>query len=65
MSTYGSAPKPKAPGNPKERMPKRMEKNIDPFNEQNTEDAAGGGKYNPWGKGSKKNPTNSSETTGP
>ena len=22
-------------------------------------------RYNPWGKGSKKNPTNSSETTGP
>ena len=22
-------------------------------------------RYNPWGKGSKKNPTNSSQTTGP
>ena len=22
-------------------------------------------RYNPWGKGSKKNPTNASETTGP
>ena len=63
MSTYGSAPKPKPPGNPKERMPKRNTQDIDPFNEQNTEDAAG--RYNPWGKGSKKNPTNSSETTGP
>jgi len=67
MSTYGSAPKPKPPGDPKTRMPKRKNnnQNIDPFNEQNTEDAAGGGRYNPWGKGSKKNPTNSSQTTGP
>ena len=65
MSTYGSAPKPKSPGDPKRRMPKRRNtQDIDPFNEQNTEDAAGG-RYNPWGKGSKMNPTKSSQTTGP
>ena len=42
-------------------------KNIDPFNSKSTESGSVNDdeRYNPWGKGSKKNPTSSSETTGP
>ena len=38
-----------------------------PFGSGNTEDGSANDetRYNPWGKGSKKNPTNSSQTTGP
>ena len=41
-------------------------KNI-PFGSGDTEGGSANDetRYNPWGKGSKKNPTNSSETTGP
>jgi len=38
-----------------------------PFGSGNTEDGSANDetRYNPWGKGSRKNPSNSSYTTGP
>jgi len=42
-------------------------KKIDPFNSKSTESGRVNDdeRYNPWGKGSKMNPTKSSQTTGP
>ena len=70
---YDGPPKPKAPGDPKRKPPSpksgasKGAKTIDPFNSKSTESGKVNDdeRHNPWGKGSKKNPTNSSETTGP
>ena len=68
---YNGPPQPKAPGNPKKRIPSPRNgasngaKTIN-INSGNTESGSvNEERYNPWGKGSKKNPTNSSQTTGP
>ena len=74
---YDGPPKPPAPKPPKRKPPKAPQqkfrsgaskgaKNI-PFGSGDTENGSANAdeRYNPWGKGSKKNPTNASQTTGP
>tara|TARA_R100000278_G_C5454770_1_gene158697 strand:+ start:799 stop:1023 length:225 start_codon:yes stop_codon:yes gene_type:complete len=58
------------PGGPNSQFTKsgasKRAQTIDPFNSKSTESGkVNDERYNPWGKGSKKNPTNSSQTTGP
>ena len=74
---YDGPPKPPAPKPPKRKLPKAQQQKPRngaskgalsiPFGSGDTEGGSANDetRYNPWGKGSKKNPTNSSETTGP
>ena len=69
---YSGPPQPPAPGNPKKRIPSPRNGASKgalsiPFGSGDTEGGSANDetRYNPWGKGSKKNPTNASQTTGP
>ena len=64
---YDGPPKPPAPPAPTPRSGASKDARTIPFGSGNTEDGSVNDetRHNPWGKGSKKNPTNSSLTTGP